>query len=156
MANSMAGILRNVIKAGNLPLSQMSERIETMYANGRIDAEERLELTELMHGSAKPENEAPDWKTLYTALAAKVSGMEARLTAAEKALGLTEEQPEDGGGEESSYPAWESWDGVNGGYEYGAKVSHNGKNWENMLEGMTNVWEPGAMGVDERYWKEIA
>jgi hypothetical protein len=32
---------------------------------------------------------------------------------------------------------------------------HGGRVWENMLIGMTNVWEPGAPGVDERYWREV-
>lgn len=152
MGNGMANILKNVIRSGGLPLTQVSERIETMYLTGRISAEERMELTELMHEKANPENETGDWKAMYEALAAKYNELEARVLAAEKALGLYVE-PEGG---EAEYPAWEPWDGVSGGYEYGETVSHNGKNWVSMLEGMKNVWEPGAMGVDERYWKEVS
>lgn len=152
MGSSMANILRNVIRAGNLPLTQVSERIETMYLAGRISGEEREELTALMHEKANPENEKGGWEALYQALKAKYEELEARLTAAEKALGIHEEAPEAGEGE---YPEWQMWDGVSGGYEKGEIVRHNGKLWENMLEGMRNVWEPGALGVDERYWKEI-
>lgn len=48
----------------------------------------------------------------------------------------------------------EPW--VNGtGYEFGIRVTHVGKTWENTLKGMPNTWEPGAPGIDERYWKEI-
>ena len=153
MANTMATILKNVIQGGGMPLTQVSERIETMYLNGRIDADERLELTELMHAKADPQNEAGDWKAMYAALTEKYNELAGRMTAAEKALGLYQE-PEEGGGE-TSYPIWEPWDGVSAGYQYGAIVMHGGRVWQNMLEGMANVWEPGALGVDERYWKVI-
>lgn len=156
MANSMANILRNVIRAGNLPLTQAAERIETMYLSGRIDGAERNELTELMHEKASPENEKGGWEEMYKALKAKYEALEARMEEIERALGLFDADAPDGGeGDGAEYPAWQAWDGVSGGYEKGEIVSHNGKNWENMLEGMTNVWEPGALGVDERYWREV-
>ena len=64
MGNSMAGILRNVIRNGGMPLTQVHERIETMYLTGRINAEEREELTGLMHEKASPENEKGGWQEL--------------------------------------------------------------------------------------------
>ena len=156
MGNSMAGVLRNVIKGGGMPLTQVSERIETMYLTGRISGEERSELTELMHAKADPANETGDWKAMYEALTAKYKELETRMEAIERALGVYDgDTPEDGEGEASIYPEWEMWDGVSAGYQKGDIVSHNGKVWENMLEGMANVWEPGAAGVDERYWREV-
>lgn len=152
MGNSMAAILRNVIRSGGMPLTQVSERIETMYLSGRISGEERTELTELMHEKADPENELGGWKELYEALARKYSELEARVKALESAANKT---PEEGGEAEDGYPAWEPWDGVREPYKHGDVVIHNGKTWQNMLESMGNVWEPGAPGVDERYWKEI-
>lgn len=152
MENSMANILRNVIRNGGMPLSQVNERIETMYLNGRISAEERAELTELMHAKANPENEKGDYKALYEALAAKYNELEARVKALEAAAGGEAEGGEETGEE---IPEWKPWDGVSGGYKTGDVVMHGGKAWENMLVGMTNVWEPGAPGVDERYWKEV-
>lgn len=151
---NMATILKNVIRNGGMPLAQVNERIETMYLNGRINAEERMELTELMHSKADPSNEAGDYKALYEALAVKYNELETRVKAAEKALGLYAE-PDAGGEGTGAYLAWQPWDGVSAGYKLGDIVAHNGKVWQNMLEGMTNVWEPGAAGVDERYWKEI-
>lgn len=153
MGNSMAAILRNVIRSGGMPLTQVSERIETMYLSGRISGEERTELTELMHEKADPANELGDWKAMYEALAVKVNGLEARVKALEEAGGTAEGGEAEG--EAGDYPAWQRWDGVNGGYKKGDIVTHGGRTWENMLEGMGNVWEPGAPGVDERYWKEV-
>lgn len=47
---------------------------------------------------------------------------------------------------------WQQPTGGDGKYELGAIVTHNGKTWENVLEGTLNVWEPGV--VPESYWKE--
>lgn len=153
MGNNMATILRNVIRNGGMPLTQVAERIETMYLNGRISGEERLELTELMHSNASPSNEAGDYKALYEALAKKYTELEARVKALEAAGGNV--SGDAGSGESGGYPAWQPWDGVSEGHQYGDIVTHNGKVWQSMLEGMSNVWEPGAAGVDERYWREV-
>ena len=152
MSNSMAEILRNVIRNGGMPLSQVNERIETMYLSGRINAEERNELTDLMHEKARPENEMGGWKEMYEALVAKYNELEARVKALEAAAGGESEGGEEAGEE---IHEWKPWDGVSGGYKTGDVVRHGGKTWENMLVGMTNVWEPGAPGVDERYWREV-
>ena len=44
------------------------------------------------------------------------------------------------------YP-WEQPDSTNG-YKIGDKVSHNGYNWESIID--NNVWEPGVYG-----WNQI-
>lgn len=148
----MFNILKNVIRNGGMPLLQVNERIETMYVSGRINSQERGELIELMHSKANPANETGDWKTMYEALVEKYNALEERLNAIEKGLGLNE-QP-DGEEGETVYPAWEPWDGVSNRYQKGTIVTHNDKIWESMFEGQ-NVWEPGAPGIDERYWKEV-
>ena len=150
MANNMAALLRNVIRNGGMPLAQVHERIETMYLNGRISGEEREELTALMHEKASPENEKGGWEEMYKALAAKYSELEARVKALEGA-GTEAEGGEETGGE---IPEWQPWDGVSARYKTGDVVRHGGKVWESMYEGQ-NVWEPGAPGIDERYWKEV-
>lgn len=151
MENSMANILKNVIRNGGMPLSQVNERIETMYLNGRINAEERAELTELMHAKASPENEKGGWKEMYEALAAKYNELEARVKALEKTAGGETEGGEEAGEE---IPEWKPWDGISDRYQPGAVVAHNGGVWESTYTGQ-NVWEPGAAGIDERYWKKI-
>ena len=124
MGNSMAGILRNVIRNGGMPLMQVNERIETMYLTGRINAEEREELTGLMHEKASPENEKGGWKELYEALAAKYSELEKRVKALETAVGGEAEGGEEGAGE---IPEWQMWDGLSGGYVRGDVVAFGGR-----------------------------
>lgn len=151
MENSMANILKNVIRNGGMQLSQVNERIETMYLSGRISGEERAELTELMHAKANPENEKGDYKALYEALAAKYNELEARVKALEKAAGGEPEGGEEAGEE---IPEWKPWDGISDRYQPGTVVTHNGSTWESTYTGQ-NVWEPGAPGIDERYWIKI-
>lgn len=55
---------------------------------------------------------------------------------------------------------WAPWEPADGGthYYYGKVVTHGGKQWRNVNDptGTTlNVWEPGAPGIDERYWVEV-
>ena len=147
MENYMANVLRNVIRNGGMPLSQVNERIETMYLSGRISSEERAELTELMHAKANPENEKGDYKALYEALAAKYNELEARVTALEAAAGGEE------AGEEI-IPEWEPWNGLSDKYQHGDVVAHAGAVWRSAYAGH-NVWEPGAPGIDERYWVKV-
>ena len=46
------------------------------------------------------------------------------------------------------WPEWIQPVGSADAYEYGAKVSHNGKHWISNYEG-ANVWEPGVYGWGE-------
>ena len=55
---------------------------------------------------------------------------------------------------------WEPWHPLKTDthYHYGDKARHNGKVWRDVLDptGATlNVWEPGAQGIDERYWEIV-
>lgn len=151
MAGEIAGTIRKVIQAGGLSLAQLSERIEMMYLNGRISGEEREELINLMHEKAEPENELGGWKEMYEALAVKYNELEARVKALEEA----NEGGADGREDETEIAEWKAWDGVTGGYAKGDVVTLGGRYWVSEYEGEMNVWEPGAAGVDERYWKEI-
>lgn len=54
------------------------------------------------------------------------------------------------------YRPWEPWDGIaQEWYNYGDVVQHSEKYWIDTLKDMMNTWEPGTIGVDERFWKEI-
>ena len=143
---AMKEILTNVIRNGGMALTQVAERIDEMYVTGRLNAEERAELVALMHERAKPEAEKGDVQKRIDQLAQAVAALEARVKALE------------GGGTdapEGEIPAWKPWDGVSAEYAQGAVVTHKGKTWKSVYAGQ-NVWEPGAVGVDERYWVEVS
>jgi len=50
-------IYKNVINNGDFVLSAMEEKIETIYAQGKITAEERTDLLNLASNMAKPEKQ---------------------------------------------------------------------------------------------------
>lgn len=53
---------------------------------------------------------------------------------------------------EDEIPEWVQPDSTNG-YSKGAKVKHNSKTWESLVD--NNVWEPGVTGT-ETVWSEVA
>lgn len=76
---------------------------------------------------------------------------------------LAEEHPElvekPDEGDSGEVREWEPWHPLRESthYRYGDKTQHNGKIWRDVLDptgNKLNVWEPGAAGIDERYWVE--
>jgi hypothetical protein len=74
---NIAEIYRNVISTGEYRISDMEERIETIYAQGKITAEERAELLTLANESAKD--------TLQIDVIAKLADLESRIAVLESA-----------------------------------------------------------------------
>ena len=64
-------IYKNVINSGDFVLSSMEEKIETVFAQDRINAEERVELLTLASEMAKPEKQID--------IIAKLAELEARI-----------------------------------------------------------------------------
>lgn len=68
-------IYKNVINNGDFVLSAMEEKIETVYAQGKITAEERTELLNLASNMANPEKQID--------IIAKLAELEARIAVVE-------------------------------------------------------------------------
>ena len=136
-------ILKSVIESGEYRLSDMTGRIDTVWAEGKLTDAQRTELHALTQSRLTPDGEAPTLTAQVAALTARMAAMEARLTALEG-----------GGTEEDAWPAWEPWDGVSNRYQQGAQVTHNGYHWRSTYAGQ-NVWEPGAAGT-ETLWEKVS
>ena len=145
----MYDIIKNIIQNGVFKVSDLTTKIDTLWAESKLTDDERNELVTLMSDYLNPNTEAPELKEMYERLEARVATLE------EEVKKLKGEEP--GGGEEGTVtvPAWEPWDGISDKYKYGAVVTHNGKYFLDVLQGIQNTWEPESAGVDERYWKEI-
>ena len=145
----MYDIIKNIIENGIFRVSDLINKIDTLWAESKLSDDERNLLVQMMTDHLNPNSEAPELKELYERLEFRVTTLE------EEVKKLKGEEP--GGGEEGTVtvPAWEPWDGISNKYQYGAVVSHNGKYFLDVLQGMQNTWEPESAGVDERYWKEI-
>ena len=68
-------IYKNVINNGDFLLSSMEEKIETVYAQDKITAEERTELLTLASNMARPEKQID--------IVAKLAELEARIAVIE-------------------------------------------------------------------------
>lgn len=145
----MYDIIKNIIQNGVFKVSDLTTKIDTLWAESKLSDDERNELVQMMTDFLNPSTESPELKDLYERLESRVSVLE---DAVKELQGGGSEDPEPG---EIIVPAWVPWDGISSNYQYGAVVTHNDKYWQNMLQGVQNTWEPGAVGVDERYWKEI-
>lgn len=147
----MYDIIKNIIENGIFRVSDLTNKIDTLWAESKLSDDERNLLVQMMADHLNPNSEAPELKELYERLEFRVTALEADVQALKGG-----EEP---GGEEEpgtvTVPVWEAWDGISNKYQYGAVVSHNGKYFLDVLQGMQNTWEPESAGVDERYWKEI-
>lgn len=147
----MYEIIKNIIENGIFRVNDLTNKIDTLWAESKLSDDERNLLVQMMTGHLNPDSEAPELKEMYERLEARVATLEEEVQA------LKGEEPGGGEGEPGTVtvPAWEAWDGISNKYQYGAVVTHNGKYFLDVLQGMQNTWEPESVGVDERYWKEI-
>lgn len=145
----MYDIIKNIIENGTFRVSDLTNKVDTLWAESKLSDDERSQLVQMMIDYLNSASEAPELKEMYERLEARVTTLE------EEVKKLKGEEP--GGGEEGTVtvPAWEPWDGISNKYQYGAVVTHNTKCFLDVLQGMQNTWEPESAGVDERYWKEI-
>lgn len=146
----MYDIIKDLINNKNYQLVDMITKINKLWLEYQLTDEQRDELIELANVNVNIDNEKPELQKQIDTLSDYIKNtLEPRIKALEE--GQAVEPPP-----EEEYLAWVPYDGVvNLGYDYGAEVSHKGFKWINMLEGTKNVWEPGAVGVDERYWKKV-
>jgi len=144
----MYSVIKDVIESGNYQLVDISNKINKLWLEYQLTDEERDELLELANKNINIDNEKPALEKRIVAVRDYAKTLEFRIKALEE--GQEIEPPVE------EYQAWITYDDVvNLGYDYGDKVTHNGFKWENMLQGIKNIWEPGADGIDERYWKKL-
>lgn len=155
----MYSILKSIIMSQKESNDALYHKINVAWANGDITDEEKIELEQLVFRYQNPQVQAPDLAELYNRLSEKCNVMSEEIEILKASVeklqsgGTDPADPEEP--QEVKIPKWEAWDGISDKYQTGAVVEHSGKYWQNVLEGMQNTWEPGATGVDERYWKEI-
>ena len=135
-------VMKSVIAGKSVPVGELRARIDVFFAQGRISGEEKAVLEEMVFDNQSPGAEKPEPETAYAALVERMNALEERVAALE------------GGVSGDQIPEWKAWDGVSQDYLPGAIVQHGGKVWESVYPAQ-NVWEPGAVGIDERYWVVI-
>ena len=139
----MYNVIKSVIAAGGFKLAEIQYRIKKLYAQGDLTEEQMDELLAAASDGVSANAERPETLQMLRDMSDRMDELEKRLSALD---GI-------GGEEPSAYPAWQRWDGISDQYRAGAIVSHGGKLWQSVYVGQ-NVWEPGAAGIDDRFWIE--
>lgn len=159
----MYDVIKNVIESGRYELNDMLEKIDTIWIQGDITEEQKKELVIMAQTNADPAHSNAPLQKQIEELAKQQSILRSEVDILSATVQKIKETVESGGTvvpepepqPQEEYPAWEPYDGIPPvKYQVGSKVAHNGKKWESMVA--NNVWEPGAFGVDESIWKEIA
>ena len=159
----MYDIIKNVIESTCYELTDMLKKIDTIWIQGDITEEQKKELVIMAQTNADPAHSNAPLQKQIEEISKKQIALEETVRALSATVQKIKETVESGGTvvpepepqPQEEYPAWEPYDGIPPvKYQVGSKVSHNGKKWESMVA--NNVWEPGAFGVDESIWKEIA
>lgn len=140
----MYNIIKSVLNSGNYKLSDMQHKIKKLYTMGDLTEAQMDNLLDMASGGVSPDAERPEVMVMLRSLSQRLDALEGRMNA-----------PGGESGDEPVYPVWQPWDGISDKYQPGEIVCHNGKLWQSAYAGQ-NVWEPGAAGVDERFWVECA
>lgn len=144
----MYDILWQSIQAGDYQLTDMLHRINVLYASGQLTDTERTELIAQARSNADASSEySDDWRSLYEALATRMTAAESRLDALEA---------DSSGGDDSTtneYPDYVQPTGAHDAYYNGAKITYNGVRYICIApEGTACVWTPD---VYPAYWQEV-
>ena len=150
----MYDIIKNVILSGTYELKSMLKKIDTVWVQGDITDEQRIELIEFTQVNANPDNShAPLQEQIdalfknYGEMSMVLNDIVKRVTAIEGGEVLPEDEPI-----ADEYPEWTPWDGVGPNpWQLGSKCRHNDVKYISMVA--NNIWEPGAVGVYDNIWK---
>lgn len=139
----MYEIIKSVIDSGKYYLTDMLKKIDTIWIQGDITEEQKVELKTLATDNAPREEENSE---ILKRLVERIDTLEEKVATLENG-GAKPEPPTD------EYTEWTAYDGVNAGkYMIGAKVTHRDKKYVSLVD--NNIWEPGVFGT-ETVWKEV-
>ena len=137
----MYEVTKNVIQSGSYELSDILTKIDTLWLQGSLTDDERLDLIEMARGKADPSHSFAPLQEQIDALALRVEALEGKVEPADP------ESPTDG------YPAYVQPTGAHDAYHKGDKVTFNGKHYVcTAPEGVSVVWSPD---VYPSYWEEV-
>lgn len=129
---------QTIINAGGYDLTDLSERIKTLYVLGELSKEEMEQLLEQAQTNAKPDDS-------YAPLADRVKAIEEWMTTVEERLSKLESGATDPGELEEPADEWPEYKqptGAHDAYHVGDKITYNGKHYTCAMDNC--VWTPDA------------
>lgn len=153
----MYNYVLTIIQSGDFELADIIQRIDVLYASGRLTTDERSQLIEAAQDAADPMGGLPDYGARITDLEMKVGTLEERATALEKGSTTdpgTDPEPEPDPEPEDEYPAWHTPTGAHDAYYTGMKMTFtDGKRYECIAPaGYGCTYGPDVL---PQYWKLV-
>ena len=137
----MYEVTKNVIQSGNYELTDILNKIDSLWLQGSLTDAERLDLIELARAKAEPSNSFAPLQAQIDALAERVAALESKAEPADPDVPAEE------------YPEYHQPTGSHDAYHNGDKVTFNGKHYVCIApEGVAVVWSPD---VYPAYWEVI-
>ena len=137
-----------IINAGGYDLTDLTQRIKSMYAMGELSEDEMRQLLEQAQHNAKPDDS-------YAPLADRVKAIEEWETTIEKRLSKLETGSQTGHSEPKEtadeWPEYKQPTGAHDAYHVGDKITYNGKHYTCLMDGC--VWTPDTY---TQGWREEA
>ena len=156
----MYEIVKNTILSKNYELSDMLKKIDTLWVQGDLTEEQRLELIGLARENALGENSYASYQTQIDALVKMVSELNTTVSTMSAELEKVKEAVETMGGtvkppepepEPEEWPPYKDPTGAHDAYHNGDKVTFEGKHYICIApEGVACVWSPA---VYPNYWQ---
>lgn len=130
---------QTIINAGGYDLSDLTERIDTMYATGKLTADQRTQLLDSAQTNANPDDS-------YAPLADRVKAIEEWETTIDERLSKLESGSSSDTSETSEstdeWPEYVQPTGAHDAYHVGDKITYNGKHYTCVYDNC--VWTPDA------------
>lgn len=137
----MYEVTKNVIQSGSYELTDILDKIDTLWLQGSLTDAERLDLIELARGKADPSHSFAPLQAQIDALAVRVSALEGKVAPADPDTPAEE------------YPAYVQPTGAHDAYNTGDQVTFNGIRYICIApEGVAVVWDPATYPA---YWQEV-
>ena len=141
----MYDVIKSVIAGGSFELSDLLNKIDTMWLQGKLTDVQRTELEQLARAKANPAQSYAPMQAQIDALALRVKTLE-DLQAAKDSNGTEEETAE-------SWPEYVQPTGGHDAYHAGDQVTYNGAQYICIApEGVAVVWSPD---VYPDYWQQL-
>ena len=135
----MYEVTKNVIQSGNYELTDILAKIDTLWLQGNLTDDERLNLIEMARDKADPSHSFAPLQEQIDALAERVSVLE---------------NTKDPDVPVDEYPAFVQPTGSHDAYHAGDKVTYNERRYVCVApEGVAVVWSPDTYPA---YWQEVA
>lgn len=135
----MFATFQTIINAGGYDLTDLTQRIKTLYALGELSEEEMKQLLEQAQTNAKPDNSYAPLNERVTAIETWQREVEDRLDKLESDSPTEPDEPKEPADE---WPEYRQPTGAHDAYHVGDKITYNGKHYTCIYDGC--VWTPDA------------